>query len=154
MRMIQARILVSLVLLAPMVRIAEASSPHCSKKTAVGTWAFTVSGNIPAIGPAASVGTFTADAWGNLSGSQTRSLAGAVADETLSGTYTVNADCTGTDVIQVFESGVLVRTSTLKVIYDENGRGARAIFSLVVLPNGAVLPTILTVDAKRIFISE
>jgi hypothetical protein len=154
MRMIQASILIGLVMLAAVVPIAEASSPHCSNKTVVGSWAFTVSGNIPAIGPAASVGTFTADSSGNLSGSQTRSLAGAVADETLSGTYTVNSDCTGTDVIQVFESGVLVRTSTLKVIYDENGCGARAIFSLVVLPNGAVLPTVLIVDAKRISTSE
>lgn len=147
----QARaILAGLVMLVAIVPGAQASSPRCSNKTAAGTWAFTVSGSIPAIGAAASVGTYTADASGNLSGSQTRSLAGSVADETLTGTYTVNSDCTGTDVIQVFEAGVLVRTSTLKVIYDENGRGARAIFSLVVLPDGSLLPTVLTVDARKI----
>jgi hypothetical protein len=102
------------------------------------------------IGPVAAVGIFTADASGNLSGSQTRSLAGAIADETFTGTYVVNSDCTGTDVIQVYESGVLVRTSTLKVVYDQNGREARAIFQSVVLPNGTSLPAVLTIEAKRI----
>ena len=113
-----------------------------------------MNGTINGVGPAASVGRFTSDSAGNISGSQTRSLAGQIAEETLSGSYTVNPDCTGTEVIQVFESGVLVRTSTLKVVFDQNGRGARAIFTQVVLPNGTVLPTVLTVDAKRIFSSE
>jgi hypothetical protein len=36
-----------------------------------------------------------------------------IADETSTGTATVNPDCTGTDTIQVFQSGVLVRTTTL-----------------------------------------
>jgi hypothetical protein len=50
----------------------------------------------------------------------------------------------------VFESGVLVRTSTLKVVYDQNGREERAIFQSVVLPNGTSLPAVLTIEAKRI----
>jgi hypothetical protein len=143
-------IIASLAAMAALVCGAEASGPHCSTKTLAGNWAFTVNGTITGVGPVASVGSFTADKSGNISGSQTRSLAGAIAEETLTGSYTVNPDCTGTEVIQVFESGVLVRTSTLKVIFDENGRGARAIFTLLVLPNGTVLPTVLTVEAKRI----
>jgi hypothetical protein len=143
-------IALSVVLVAASVPGAAASGPHCSSKTATGSWGFTSTGSIPVIGPVAAVGIFTADGSGNLSGSQTRSLAGAIADETFTGTYTVNSDCTGTDVIQVYESGVLVRTSTLKVVYDQNGREARAIFQSVVLPNGTSLPAVLTIEAKRI----
>jgi hypothetical protein len=126
-------------------------SGHCSRASVAGKWAFTTTGSIPGIGPVAAVGSFTADASGNLKGSQARSLNGDVADETFTGTATVNPDCTGTDVIQVFESGVLVRTSTLSVLYDENGREVRAIFTSLVLPDGTSLPTILTIEAKRVF---
>lgn len=126
-------------------------SGHCSRASVAGKWAFTTTGSIPGIGPVAAVGSFTADASGNLEGSQARSLNGDVADETFTGTATVNPDCTGTDVIQVFESGVLVRTSTLSVLYDENGREVRAIFTSLVLPDGTSLPTILTIEAKRVF---
>jgi len=143
-------IALTVLMVAASVPGAAASGPHCSSKTAIGSWGFTSTGSIPVIGPVAAVGIFTADGSGNLSGSQTRSLAGAIADETFTGTYTVNSDCTGTDVIQVYESGVLVRTSTLKVVYDQNGRESRAIFQSVVLPNGTSLPAVLTIEAKRI----
>ena len=126
-------------------------SAHCSRASVAGKWAFTTTGSIPAIGAVAAVGSYTADTSGNLKGSQTRSLDGDVADETFTGTAIVNPDCTGTDTIQVFESGVLVRTSTLSVVYDENGREVRAIFTSLVLPDGTSLATILTIEAKRVF---
>jgi hypothetical protein len=44
------------------------------------------------------------------------SFNGAIAPETLSGTYSVNADCTGTATISAYRSGVLVRTSSIKVV--------------------------------------
>lgn len=52
---------------------------------------------------------------GNITGSQTRSLNGDIADETFTGTQNVNSDCTGEVSVQVFENGVLVRTTTLHV---------------------------------------
>ena len=128
-----------------------AQSRHCSAALVAGKWAFTTTGTIPIVGPVSAVGIFTADSSGNLVGSQTRSLNGDIADETFTGTATVNADCTGVDVIQVYESGVLVRTTTLNLVYDDNGRGARAIFRSLVLPNGANLPTVLTIEARKIF---
>ncbi|PYV66442.1 MAG: hypothetical protein DMG84_20540 [Acidobacteria bacterium] len=91
------------------------------------------------------------DASGNLAGTQTRSLNGDVADETFTGNAIVNPDCTGTDVIQVFESGVLVRTTMLNLVYDDNGRAARAIFKSLVLPNGASLPAVLAIEAQKVF---
>jgi hypothetical protein len=127
------------------------SSKHCSAASVAGKWAFTTTGTIPAIGPVAATGTYTADASGNITGSQTRSLNGDVEDETFTATGTVMPDCTATYVFQVYQSGVLVRTSTLEIIWDDNSRDGRAIFVSIVLPDGTTLPSILTVETKRQF---
>jgi len=118
----------------------------CSTASVAGRFGFTTTGSIPAVGPVAATGIFTQDASGNITGTQTRSLNGSVADETFTGTATVNSDCTGTDTVQVFQDGSLVRTTTLQVVYDDNGREARAIFtSLVLQPSGVSLPNIITI---------
>jgi hypothetical protein len=149
-RIVAPRIFAMFFVAALMAGTAQAHDGHCSAAWAAGKWTFTTTGSIPGIGPVAAVGSYVADTSGNLTGSQTRSLNGDVAVETFTGTSTVNSDCTGTDVIQVFESGVLVRTSTLGVVYEDDGSGARAIFTLLVLPDGTSLPTILTIDAKHV----
>jgi hypothetical protein len=94
---------------------------NCSTTSVAGKFGFTTTGSIPAIGPVAATGVFTQDRSGTITGAQTRSLNGDIADETFTGTATVNPDCTGTDTLQVFEGGVLVRTTTLHVVYDEDG---------------------------------
>jgi len=132
-------------------RVAAEDSKKCSAANAAGQWGFTISGSIPAIGPVGAVGIFTQDSSGNITGTETRSLNGDVADETLAGTATVNADCSGTDTFQVFESGILVRTSVVNVVYDNNRREARALFTSIILPDGTPLPSILTVEAHRLF---
>jgi hypothetical protein len=131
-------------------RNAQAQLPHCSNVSEAGTWAFTTTGLIVGIGPVAAVGSFTQDAAGNVTGAQTRSLAGVIAQETLSGKATVNPDCTATATINVFQAGTLVRTSTLDSVYDNNGKESRGIFTSIVLPNGASLGTVLTVDFKKV----
>src|SRR5438445_2549588 len=123
----------------------------CSRSLVAGTFGFTTTGSIPAVGPVAATGVFTQDREGNIKGTQTRSLNGSVADETFTGTATVNSDCTGTDTVQVFQDGSLVRTTTLHVVYDDNGREARAIFtSLVLQPSGVSLPSIITIEARKL----
>ena len=130
---------------------------HCSNSTGVGSWAFTVTGTIVlptgAVVPVAQVGRYTQDGAGNLVASQTRSLGGSVAEETCTGTVSPNADCTGKATISVYDkaSGALVRTSTLDVVFDDDGREARSIVTSVVLPNGASLGPVLTVEHKRVF---
>ena len=131
---------------------APAGTHKCSLATVAGTYELTTTGSIPAIGPVSAVGTMTFDRAGNLSGSQTRSLNGAVAEETFTGTITVNPDCTGTEVVQVFQDGPLVRTSTINVVIDDNGRAARSLITSVVLPDGTRLASILTIDARRLFV--
>src|SRR5271167_3298577 len=150
-RIIAPRMLVMLFVVVLPAGTAQAHDGHCSSASVAGKWTFTTTGSIPGVGPVAAVGSYFADSSGNLIGSQTRSLNGDVAFETFTGTSTVNSDCTGTDLIQVFQSGTLVRTSTLYVVYDDDGPKARAIFASLVLPDDPSLPTILTIDAKRVF---
>lgn len=141
---------VALALVA--VSAAQAGTQKCTLATVAGTYGLTTTGSIPGIGPVAAVGVVTLDKSGNISGSQTRSLNGAVADETFTGTFIVNPDCSGTEVVQVFENGVLARTSTLNLVFDNNGRSGRAIITSIVLSNGAQLPPILTIDVRRLFV--
>src|ERR1700737_3191058 len=94
-----------LLMLMMLSMFAVTSGVHaaCTKATGAAKWGFSTNGTIPAIGPVAATGTFTQDTSGNITGTQTRSLNGDIADETFTGTATVNPDCTGTDTIQVFK---------------------------------------------------
>jgi len=96
----------------------------------------------------------TLDAAGNATGTESRNVGGGFADETFSGTYTVSSDCTGTATINFYESGQLVRTSVLSLIFDHNQREVRMVQKSLQLPNGAFLPIVATVEGKRIFIDE
>jgi hypothetical protein len=149
-----APLLITLFALSAASVAYASDSRRCSTASIAGKFGFTTTGSVPVIGPVAATGLFTQDTSGNITGSQTRSLNGDIADETFTGTATVNPDCTGTDTIQVFQSGVLARTSTLHVVYDDNGREARAIFTSLVLSDGTSLPSIITIEARRIFLGK
>jgi hypothetical protein len=135
------------IFLAGLAGIAPAAQAgSCSLQGVSGRYGYTTSGSIPTLGAVAAVGHITLEASGNLTGAQTASFNGAIVPETLSGTYTVNADCTGTATINVFHGGVLARTTNLNVVYDNNQRELRAIF----LTAG----TVLTVQGRKIFFEE
>src|SRR5438477_9103392 len=133
-----------------------ATSLHaaCTGATAAGTFGFTTTGTLilptgPA--PVAAVGLITFDLNGNATGSQDRSVGGAFAHETITGTLTVNRDCTISLLANVYDSsGNLVRTSTIPGVLVDNGKHIRAIFETVTLPNGVNLPSVLTIEANRI----
>jgi hypothetical protein len=132
----------------------QAQANHCSTPGAAGKWAYTYTGTIFTPNgplPAASVGHFTEDASGNLTGSQTRSVAGSAGAEDISGTISVNRDCTGTATISVYVNGQLQRTAVLAVVFDKNMNHARGIFESLVLPNGTNIPVVLTSDNSRMF---
>ena len=126
----------------------------CTSATAAGTFGFTTTGTLilptgPA--PVAAVGLVTFDLSGNATGSQDRSVGGAFAHETITGTFTVARDCTIIVVANVYDSSSnLVRTSTIPGVLADNGKHIRGIFETVVLPNGLNLPSILTIEANRI----
>ena len=49
------------------------------------------------------------------------------------------------------ESGQLVRTSVLSLIFDNNLREIRMVQKSLQLPNGTFLPIVATVEGRRIF---
>ena len=125
----------------------------CSNASVAGTWGFTTNGTIIGIGPRDSLGIFTLNGAGKLvNGKATASLNGNITDETFSGTYTVNPDCTGKFAIDIFDlSGNKLLTATLDLVFDDNVKHLRALFTSAVVPNGPALSTVITVDAKRLF---
>ena len=139
----------SAVWIVSMTAPAQAAGP-CSLERAAGKWGFTDNGTVVGVGPRIATGVLTLDAAGNLlDGIATSSLNGTIADETFSGTYTVNADCTGTLTGEIYISGVLAYTVTLNLAFDENMAHMRGLFTSAVESNGTSLPTVVALDANR-----
>ena len=147
-------LLVLAVTLVATVASSQTKSRNCSTADTAGKWAYTYTGTIFTQNgalPAASVGHYRQDSAGNIKGSQTRSVAGDAGVEDISGTITVNKDCTGSATIQVFVNGQLQRTAVIAVVYDKNLNHARYIFESVTLPDNTNLPVVLTIDGDRMF---
>ena len=142
-----------LVSLAPL----QAQASRCSNANTAGDWAYTYTGTIftPAGPiPAASVGHFQQDLSGNVSGGQSRSVAGSPGVEDISGTVTVNRDCTATAIVNLFVNGQLQRTTSLALVYDSNGNHVRMIFQSVTLPDGTNVPVVITIDGNKLFTKD
>ena len=88
---------------------------------------------------------------GSLLGTEARSVGGEFADETLTGKYTVNSDCTGTLTGEIFESGKLVRTSVFSFVFDDNMKEGRGVQKSLTLPNGTNVPSVITFESKKMF---
>ena len=123
----------------------QAEASHCSNAGQAGNWAYTYTGTIftqngPV--PAASVGHFSQDSEGNITGSQVRSVAGNSGLEDITGNVAVNRDCTATATINVIVNAL---------VYDSDGNHARMIFQSLTLPDSTNVPVVLTIDANRSF---
>jgi hypothetical protein len=94
------------------VPAAKADDKGCSNASLQGTYGYTSIGTITAppdiAGPIAEVGTQTFDGRGNTTASATLSSNGTIIPVTITGTYTVNSDCTGTFTLQVAPFGFTV----------------------------------------------
>jgi len=130
----------------------HAQAAQCSQASGAGSWAYTYTGTVftPAPYPVAAVGHFHQDFVGNVSGGQTHTLAGQTEAEDISGTATVNHDCTGSATIRVLVNGQLLRTATLDLVYDSDGNHVRMIFTSLVLADGTQVPAVITVDGHRL----
>ncbi len=95
----------------------------CSNASLSGSFGFTATGTVLAVGPVAQVGRQTFDGEGNTAGTGTISANGNIFRGTFTGTYTVNPDCTGS---LTFEESVLGVVHADVVIVDD-GREFRAI---------------------------
>lgn len=137
-----------LTLMMPPAAQAEGSS--CSLSRAAANWTFTDGGTVLGVGPRAALGKFTLNAGGSLlNGVATSSLNGVIAEETFYGTYTVNSDCTGTMSGEIFSGGTEIFAITLNIIFDKKMEHLHGLFTSVVTPGGASLPTVIALDGRR-----
>jgi hypothetical protein len=131
-----------------------ARAGQCSNAKSAGNYGLTLSGTliIPGVGPApiAAVVRAKLEADGTVSGTEARNVGGEYADETFTGTFTVNTDCTGTTTLNFFEAGQLVRISVLSFVIDDDSTEIRMVQKSLTLPNGATIPVILTAEGRRI----
>ena len=113
-----------------LLSLAPALHAACSDATVAGSYGYTASGFINTSSggflPVAAAGRIVFDNHGNVTGTQTRVVAGTSLDETYSGTYTVNADCTASFTVTVQPD---TRTSTVNLVFTENANGASAVFT-------------------------
>jgi len=78
----------------------------CTNSDFRGTFGFDLKGTNFSIGQFAIVGRMTADGNGHFTGSGVQSVNGKIAQSTFTGTYTVQADCTGTALMTFDTSGI------------------------------------------------
>ena len=107
---------------------AKADDKGCSNATLRGTFAYTSTGFITAppafAGPFAETGTQTFDGNGGTTAAVTLSQNGNILAVTVTGTYKVNPDCTGTFTLQVSPIGITVHVF---FVLDDSGQEFQAI---------------------------
>ena len=145
--------IVSLIMLSlSLVPVAHATK--CSTALTAGSWDYTYTGTLFTTGgplPLASVGRYTQDSAGNVSGSQVRSVAGVPGVEDVVSTIPVQQDCTASAAVGVYVNGQLQRTAQVAFVFDSNGNHFRAIFQSLTLPNGTNVPVVITVEGNKLF---
>jgi len=128
---------------------AHAGGP-CSLARSAGHWSLTDNGTVVGVGPRVAVGVFKLDGNGNLlDGVAASSLAGNVASETFSGTYTVNPDCSGTFDVKIYSGSTELFELTAFTAFDDDMKEMRAVFTSVVAPDGTSLQSVISLDARK-----
>jgi hypothetical protein len=130
----------------------------CSNATAAGSWSFTVTGTFffpSPIGsiPLVNLGILTFDEAGNLVGTQTRNVGGAVGEEKVTGTLSLDPDCTGTVIARAFDpsSGALMGTAFTKIVLDDNARQMHALITEELDSHGRPFPGVVSGGGERVF---
>jgi len=144
--------LITLTILLLTASLSFAEGPQCSTRSVAGDWALTLTGTIllpTGAVPAAAVVSASVDRDGNSTGTEGRNVGGGYADETFTGSWTVNSDCTGSLTVNFYESGQLVRTSVLTIAFDDNSKQVRMVQKSLTLPNGTHLPVVITVEGRK-----
>jgi hypothetical protein len=107
---------------------AKAQNKGCSTATLQGTFAYTSTGTITSppdeAGPIAEVGAQTFDGNGGTAATATLSSNGTILQLAITGTYAVNADCTGTFTLQVVSP--FQATIDVFFVIDNGGDGFQA----------------------------
>lgn len=141
----------------PSLPVVHADSPTgCSTEIVAGNWGVTLNGTLilpTSLVPAAGVARGSFDVHGNITAGATeaRNVGGGFANETLTGSWVVNSDCTGTLTIHAYESGTLVRTSVLSIVFVDNLNEVRMVQESLTLPDGTAVPAVITAEGRRVF---
>jgi hypothetical protein len=139
----------AITLIVGLAAPAHAAGP-CSLARAAGNWSLTDTGTVIGVGQRVAVGVFKLDASGNLTdGVAASSLAGNVASETFSGTYTVNPDCSGSFDVKIYSGGTELFELTAFTAFDDDMRQMRAVFTSVVAPDGTSLQSVISLEARK-----
>jgi len=121
---------------------AQAADKGCSNATLKGTFAYTNTGFLtappPEVGPFAGVGTQTFDGNGRTTATAWISQNGNIVSATITGTYTVNPDCTGTFTLLVSPAGIPPFTNNAFFVID----GSEAEFRAINTNTGQVVTTV------------
>lgn len=135
--------------------VPPAYAGQCSQEGVAGTYGVSDSGTIINIGPRAAVGLVSISAAGEVHGQVTASLDGGISETTLSGKYTVNPNCMGATSFDEFDqAGNLVLTATVTLVWDDDMRELRFLFTSVVLANGTSLPVTVNGEARKLAAKE
>ncbi len=92
--------------------------PRCSKISLSGGYGFSVNGTTMNLEQYSLVGRFVADGKGGVTGTTVQAVNGTISRPAFTGTYTVNADCTGTANL-LFDLG---GTAPLEFIIVDDGK--------------------------------
>jgi len=133
----------------------------CSNATAAGSWASMVAGTfffpspIGAV-PLVNLGILTFDESGNLVGTQTSNLGVGgvpVGEEKVTGTLSLNPDCTGSIIARAFDpsSGAPLGTAFIQIVLDDNAREMKAVITEELDANGHPRSGVLSGTSKRLF---
>ena len=140
-------IAVAAALAMGMMPATGAADQGCTSASLKGTFAYTNTGSIvapaPLAGPFAGVGTQTFDGVGVTTATATVSQNGNIFPVTITGTYSVNPDCTGTLTLLVSPAGVPSFTTHGFIVIDDRGAEIRGI--------NTDPGTVITTVAKRQF---
>ena len=137
--MLLKRLVPALALIAIAVPVAASAEDHCSNATLNGSYGLHATGIVIGVGNFAAIGRFTYDGRGNLSGTLFIRLNGNNISTTLNGTYSVNPDCTVSDV-WVLPDGS--SSTHLSVLVNEGKEYS-------ILNTTAGEPSVISGDAKR-----
>jgi hypothetical protein len=132
-----------------------AQAANCSTQTVAGDWSFTLTGTLILPMPTGNVlvgavATATFDENGSITKStEARNVGGGYADETITGSWAVKSDCTGTLYVNAYESGQLVRTSVVSMTFDDDSAEGRGVQQSLQLPDGNYVPVVLTLECRK-----
>jgi hypothetical protein len=126
----------------------QAATPKCSLATLKGSYGYTAAGTIPGVGDFAAVGIFTSDGAGQVSGADTAGVSiGVIEQRTFSGTYTVDADCTGSLTLQ-FVAPTFTGLATADIVIVKKSGKILAIQTTPTPP--APVGVVLTIVAEQV----